>query len=178
MGGGGVKPFNLSNEHYYAHFYALIGYKMYEWHVSSNLPELNAKPPQFEKSLVQPLRPPVMVAALWHIRFQMYKSLAGWGCQWKFPLLSWLLINGILQLSGTACLLWENRNFTKVLHYNEIFKSIFFLNLFFFFYKFVFGIKNFNTKQTEHFQTNCVEGVYWVSVPDSDTVPDSQWGDW
>lgn len=120
--GGGVKPFNLSNEHYYAHFYALIGDKMYEWHVSSNLPELNAKPPQFEKSLVQPLRPLVMVAALWHIRFQMYKSLAGWGCQWKFPLLSRLLINVILQLSGTACFLWENRNFTKFLHYNEIFK--------------------------------------------------------
>lgn len=93
--GGGGKPFNLSNEHYYAHFYALIGDKMYKWHVSSNLPELNAKPPQFEKSLVQPLRPLVMVAALWHIRFQMYKSLAGWGCQWKFPLLSRPLINVI-----------------------------------------------------------------------------------
>lgn len=51
-----------------------------------------------------------------------------------------------------------------------------FLNRFFliifFFDKFVFGIKNFNIKQAEHFQTNCVEGLYCVSVPDSDTVPE------
>lgn len=49
-----------------------------------------------------------------------------------------------------------------------------FLNRFLnnFFYKFVFGIKNFNIKQASHFQNNCVEGLYCVSVPDSDTVPE------
>lgn len=60
--------------------------------------------------------------------------------------------------------------FLKVAALSWDFQIDIFIHLFF--CKFVFGINNFKTKQAEQLHTTCVEGVYCVSVPDSDTVPE------